>query len=126
MSLIAGLHHLAMPMPVGQEAAAREFYGAFLGFEDIVKPEHLRSMGGVWFQMPDGRQLHLQSEPDFHRWVKPHPAFAVRDLDTLAAQFEARGHTPRWDTRWTGVRRFYATDPFGNRLEFVAAGDVGL
>ena len=126
MSLVAGIHHLAMPMPVGKEALAEEFYGGLLGFERVEKPVHLQSLGGAWFQMPDGRQLHLQAEPDFKRWTRPHPAFAVNDLDALAALFESKGLTAHWDDRWTGVRRFYCADPFGNRLEFVDAGDVGL
>ncbi len=48
---------------------------------------------------------------------KAHPAFAVEDLDALA---ERIGDV-RWDDELPGVRRFYAHDPFGNRLEFLAA-----
>ncbi|MBS1709810.1 MAG: VOC family protein [Armatimonadetes bacterium] len=115
-----------MPMPVGKEDVARAFYGDFLGLTWVDKPVHLAAMGGAWFAFPDGRHVHLQAEPNFAPFVHPHPAIAVRDLDALAAQFVERGVTPRWDTRWEGVRRFYAIDPFGNRLEFVDAGDVGL
>ena len=48
---------------------------------------------------------------------KAHPAFAVDDLDALAANLG----DVRWDEELSGGRRFYATDPFGNRLEFLEA-----
>ena len=55
------------------------------------------------------------------RWAfvaarKAHPAFAVADLDALAAELG----DVAWDDGLPGVRRFYASDPFGNRLEFLA------
>ena len=30
------------------------------------------------------------------------------------------GAPVKWDDRYTGVRRFYTADPFGNRIEILA------
>ena len=46
---------------------------------------------------------------------------ALVDLaDALAERLEARGIQVRWDDRLPGARRFYASDPWGNRVEFLA------
>jgi catechol 2,3-dioxygenase-like lactoylglutathione lyase family enzyme len=49
---------------------------------------------------------------------KAHPAFAVSDIDALFAALEKAGVNCSWDEALDGVRRFYARDPWGNRLEF--------
>jgi hypothetical protein len=43
-------------------------------------------------------------------------------LETLAARLQAGGYTVEWDAVIPGTARFYVHDPFGNRLELVAAG----
>jgi predicted enzyme related to lactoylglutathione lyase len=43
------------------------------------------------------------------------------ELDALAERLEAAGETVRWDEALPGVRRFYSTDPWGNRIELRAA-----
>jgi catechol 2,3-dioxygenase-like lactoylglutathione lyase family enzyme len=111
------LDHVQVAAPAGCEPAARAFYGDVLGLHELEKPEPLRSRGGVWFALADGRQLHVGVEADFAPARKAHPAFAVDDLDALAA----RVGDVRWDDELPGVRRFYASDPWGNRLEFVAS-----
>jgi catechol 2,3-dioxygenase-like lactoylglutathione lyase family enzyme len=54
---------------------------------------------------------------------KSHPAFLVTDLSASRAALEAAGVSVSPDTRVPHVRRFYVSDPFGNRLEFIQAGD---
>ena len=39
--------------------------------------------------------------------------------EPLAARLEAAGVDVRWDDELPGLRRFYAEDPWGNRLEFL-------
>jgi catechol 2,3-dioxygenase-like lactoylglutathione lyase family enzyme len=112
------LDHVQVAAPSGCESAARAFYGGVLGLRELEKPESLRSRGGVWFALDDGRQLHVGVEAGFAPARKAHPAFAVDDLDELAARIE---HV-QWDETIRGVRRFYAADPFGNRVEFLEAG----
>ena len=123
---IVALHHFAIPLPVGREDLAREFYVGILGLREEPKPAKLGVDGGCWFVTPDGRQVHLQSDPQFFPLRHPHPALAVADIDEAAAHLEKHGLSPRWDDRWEGVRRFFVHDPFGNRIEILEAGMVGL
>jgi catechol 2,3-dioxygenase-like lactoylglutathione lyase family enzyme len=55
--------------------------------------------------------------------TKAHPAFLVADIAAARAQLEAAGVATRSDDAIPGKRRFYAGDPFGNRLEFIQNGD---
>lgn len=104
--------------PEGCEQQARDFYGHLLGLEEIEKPEPLRSRGGCWFKVGT-QQLHVGVEQDFRPARKAHPAFAVTDIDKLAAALDLANVDYRWDSTIPGVRRFHAHDPWGNRLEFV-------
>jgi hypothetical protein len=95
-----------------------------LGLEELEKPEPLRSRGGAWFALGDGRQLHVGVEEPFFPAGKAHPAFRLPtgELDELAERLEAAGKRLEWDDSLPGVRRFYTADPWGNRLELVAGG----
>jgi catechol 2,3-dioxygenase-like lactoylglutathione lyase family enzyme len=115
---VSHLDHLQMAAPQGCEQAAREFFGAILGLQEIEKPEPLRARGGCWFQC-GSQQLHLGVERDFRPAKKAHPAFVVPDLDELRQELLARGISVQQDDRVPGVRRFFAEDPWGNRLEFI-------
>ena len=106
------IDHVQVAAPPGCEEAARAFYGGVLGLRELEKPDALRKRGGVWFE-----QLHVGVEEDFRPARKAHPALVVDDLDELAARI---GDVV-WDDAVPGVRRFYASDPFGNRLEFLQA-----
>ena len=77
------------------------------------------SRGGVWFALPNGRQLHLGVEEPFRPSKKAHPAFVASALDDLAWAVEPEGYPVRWDDELAPRRRFYGEDPFGNRLEFL-------
>jgi catechol 2,3-dioxygenase-like lactoylglutathione lyase family enzyme len=102
--------------PAGCEEAAREFYGTLLGLEEVAKPESLRGRGGVWFE-----QLHVGVEEDFRPARKAHPALAVENLDELASRLSAAGSRVEWNEEIPGVRRFFTFDPWGNRVELLAA-----
>ncbi len=119
-----GLDHVQIAAPPGCEPAARRFYGELLGLRELEKPEPLRSRGGAWFELGDGRQLHIGVEEQFSPARKAHPALAVAGeagLDALAAALTAAGAPVRWDRALPGTRRFYTEDPWGNRLELIAA-----
>lgn len=115
--LVTGIDHVQLAAPRGCEAAARRFYGGLLELDEIEKPEPLRSRGGCWFRVGD-RQLHIGVEDQFHPAVKAHPAFSVSDLESLFATLQQAGVSCVWDSAINGIRRFYANDPWGNRLEF--------
>ena len=114
---IIGLDHVQIAAPAGSEEEARRFYGQALGMVEIPKPQKLQPRGGVWFALPDGRQLHVGVEDPFTPARKAHPCFVAGDLDALA---ERLGDVS-WDDDISGTRRFYVSDPFGNRVE-VRAG----
>jgi catechol 2,3-dioxygenase-like lactoylglutathione lyase family enzyme len=101
--------------PPGCEEAARAFYGGLLGLNEVEKPEPLRGRGGVWFE-----QLHVGVEQDFAPARKAHPALRVEDVDALADRLSAAGRRVDWDDALPDVRRFYTTDPWGNRIELLA------
>jgi len=109
--------------PPGCEPEARRFFGDLLGLEELEKPESLRSRGGAWFAVGDGGQLHIGIEDPFAPAQKAHPAFrlSAEGLEDLAKRLEAAGERVEWDDSLPGVRRFYTADPWGNRLELVAA-----
>ncbi|MEH7464733.1 glyoxalase [Bacillus thuringiensis] len=85
--------HVQLAAPEGCEEKARTFYGDILGLEEIPKPAELRKRGGCWF-LCGSQEIHIGVEQNFSSAKKAHPA--------------------RPD-----VTRFYALDPFGNRIEFM-------
>ena len=112
------LDHIQIAIPAGTEATARAFWCDGLGLPEIDKPEALRDRGGLWLDL-EGAELHLGVEDTFAPARKAHPGFAVRDINETAARIEALGQIPLWDETIKNRRRFFAEDPFGNRLEFL-------
>jgi len=117
---ITGIDHVQVAAPAGCEEVARAFYGALLGLEELPKPEALQARGGCWFRA--GRQeLHVGVEDPFAPALKAHPGFVTADLDALRARLHGAGIETHDDDSIPGARRFFAADPFGNRLEFRGA-----
>jgi catechol 2,3-dioxygenase-like lactoylglutathione lyase family enzyme len=114
---ITGIDHVQVAAPAGCENAARAFYGALLGLEELTKPEPLRARGGCWFRA-GGQELHVGVEDPFTPALKAHPGFVSADLAGLRAKLNAAGIATTDDTSIPGANRFFAADPFGNRLEF--------
>lgn len=114
---ITDIDHIQIAAPIGCESEARRFFGGILGLEEIEKPEALRARGGCWFRVGT-RQLHIGVEKGFQPAKKAHPAFAVGDINALFARLRANGIECNWDEAIGGIQRFYAEDPWGNRLEF--------
>jgi catechol 2,3-dioxygenase-like lactoylglutathione lyase family enzyme len=111
--MVLGLDHVGITIPIGGEDVSRTFYNGLLGLKEITKPATLSARGGIWYLLPDGRLLHLPADADFTPPPRAHPAF-IADLDALAGKSE-----PLWDFELAPRRRFYLSDPFGNRLEFL-------
>jgi catechol 2,3-dioxygenase-like lactoylglutathione lyase family enzyme len=114
---ITGIDHVQVAAPAGCEEAARAFYGALLGLAELPKPEALRARGGCWF-LAGAQELHVGVEAPFVPALKAHPGFVVTDLDELRARLTDAGIETKADDRVPGSHRFFAADPFGNRLEF--------
>jgi catechol 2,3-dioxygenase-like lactoylglutathione lyase family enzyme len=113
--------HVQLAMPTECEAEADSFYAGLLGFAVLEKPPALAARGGRWFGN-DAIQVHLGVERDFRPARKAHPAFLVDSLNDLVNALETNGHPVTWDTDNPGIRRCYVDDPFGNRIELIAAG----
>lgn len=122
MRLIAGLDHVQIAMPPGQEERARAFYQGVLGLQEVRKPDPLVPRGGCWFEGPKS-YVHLGVEEDFQPARKAHVAFIVSDMAQLRSALERAGYEIVPDEVLPGVERFYCSDPFGNRLEFIRDGD---
>lgn len=119
---ITGLDHVQLAIPPGKEDEARQFYGGLLGLAEVGKPAALVPRGGCWFEGP-GTYLHLGVQDDFLPARKAHPAFLVADLERLREILAAAGIPVTPDSTLPGINRFYAADPFGNRLEFIQHED---
>ena len=119
---IEGLDHVQVAAPPGCEREARRFYGELLGLEELAKPAVLAGRGGAWFAC-GAQQLHVGVADDFEAARKAHPALRVADvaeLERLGERLEHAGVAVRWDDDLPGARRFYAEDPWGNRVELLA------
>jgi catechol 2,3-dioxygenase-like lactoylglutathione lyase family enzyme len=119
---IVGLDHVQLAMPPGGEVEARKFYAGLLGLTEVAKPEPLAARGGCWFEGPS-TFIHLGVQDDFVPARKAHPAFLVSDLDALYHILETAGVPVTPDDALPSTRRFYAADPFGNRIEFIQNDD---
>jgi len=118
--VITRIDHVQLTAPKGCGDAAREFYGSIFGLREIEKPTSLRARGGCWFQC-DNQQLHIGVEVDFRPAKKAHPAFAASNLAKLRESLIAHAVRTTDDSSLPGTRRFFAEDPWGNRLEFLEA-----
>lgn len=118
--LIIGLDHVQIEAPPGHLDEARAFYGHFLGLPELLRPEGIWHHEGLWFALPDGRQLHTgKVDEAFTPREKGHPCLRCRDLDALLSRAADFGVATEVDTMCAPVRRAFLQDPFGNRLEIV-------
>ncbi len=124
--VLTGLDHLQIEAPPDHEAAARAFYGSFLGLSELKKPPVLQPNGGVWFALPGGQQLHTGTVPDFSPRRKGHPCFRCTDLNAVLVRAEAFGIEVQEDVQLAPTRRIFLHDPFGNRLEIVDGAHVSV
>lgn len=120
LSAIVAIDHVQVAVPPGSEDQCRAFYVDVLGMQEIEKPEALKPRGGLWLSA-GLQELHLGVEEDFQPARKAHPAFRVGDLETLARRVAESGCDLTWADpgEIPGRQRFFAADPFGNRLEFI-------
>jgi glyoxylase I family protein len=125
MMNISALHHVAVC--VTDVTRAKRFYGEVLGLREVERPAF--PFGGAWYEMADGRQLHLiaHEQPLTLRGttdIDPrdgHFAFRVADFDGALAHLQALGvecvARPDNITPW---KQIYVTDPDGNVIELNA------
>ena len=119
---LGALHHVQLAIPAGGEEECRGFWGGVLGMRELDKPPVLAARGGCWFA-GGGLEVHLGVEDAFAPARKAHPGILVTGLRGLASRLEGAGVQVTWDGEFPGHERFYAHDPFGNRLEFLEPRD---
>ncbi|MGC4106411.1 MAG: hypothetical protein QM753_08655 [Thermomicrobiales bacterium] len=112
------IHHVQLACPTDSEAVLTAFFVDVVGFTVMEKPPVLAARGGVWFG-GHGMQLHYGVDPAFRPAKKAHPGLLVENLDGWAAAIAKAGQGVVFDSDLPGFRRFYASDPVGNRLEFL-------
>jgi hypothetical protein len=118
-----GVDHVQLAAPLGCEGEARKFFGELLGLRELPKPAALAARGGLWFQC-GAQQIHIGIEKEFRAAKKAHPAIRLPDsgaIEALKMRFKEAGVATREDHEIEESARFFAEDPWGNRLEFVAA-----
>jgi catechol 2,3-dioxygenase-like lactoylglutathione lyase family enzyme len=115
---IVNFHHVNVTIPRALEQAAKDFYGATLGLEEVPKPEASRGRGGAWYQL-GSVQLHLSLEDGFdERSSTRHVCFVVENLQRAQDYLASAGVEILPDPRPVpGSRRFYVRDPGGNLIE---------
>lgn len=120
---ILGIDHVQLGAPPGCEAEARRFFGEVLGLAEVEKPPALAARGGVWFRIAECQQIHVGVEGRFSPASKAHPALLVEPsrLRGLAERLLAEGAPVSWDDALAPQRRLYTADPWGNRIELIAA-----
>jgi catechol 2,3-dioxygenase-like lactoylglutathione lyase family enzyme len=120
MPPFTAIDHVQLAMPNGEEEAARRFYRDVLGMKELAKPAELAKRGGCWFES-GGVQIHLGVDHDFHPAKKAHPALRCANYAKLTARLQRTGVEIIPDDALPGTTRCYVHDPFGNRIELIAA-----
>ena len=119
-AFFTAIDHVQLAMPVGGEETARRFYFDVLGMTELAKPPELAKRGGRWF-LSGTVQVHLGVENDFRPAKKAHPAFRCKDYPDLLVHLRGAGVAVTEVDDIPGVRRCHIYDPFGNRIELIAA-----
>ena len=121
------LDHVQLAAPADCESAARAFFGDLLGMEEVPKQGRTVNSGGVWFRT-GSLGLHVGISQNFKPAKKAHIALraaSASDLRVLAKALDAKKYPVNWDQRLPGVLRFFTEDPWGNRIELLAASNEG-
>ena len=95
------------------------FYGAILGLDAGRQARGPGTAGGVWFRDGRPRGAPRRRGDRSRRRTKAHPAFVVRELETLRERIEAAGYRVTDTVEIEGFHRVYVRDPFGNRVELI-------
>ncbi len=96
-----------------------KFYGEVLGLPQIPKPPELQERGGLWFEL-SGVELHVGiEEPGAVAAKRGHIGLLVTNLMGLRKRLSLNNCAIEEALPIPKYERFYAPDPFGNRIEFM-------
>lgn len=116
--IFKSIDHIQLAAPKGSEETARKFFKNILGFDEVEKPEELKKRGGVWFEFGN-YQIHIGIEEPFYPAKKAHPAFEIENIEELKKHLVTNGIDVIEDDKLPRAKRFYISDPFGNRMELL-------
>ena len=116
--IFKSIDHIQLAAPKGSEETARKFFKNILGFDEVEKPEELKKRGGVWFEFGN-YQIHIGIEEPFYPAKKAHPAFEIENIEELKKHLVTNSIDVIEDDKLPGAKRFYISDPFGNRMELL-------
>ncbi len=118
---IETIDHVHILAPRGSEPAIRAFYGDLLGLSEVAKPPELQPRGGAWFRVGSGPVLlHIGTEEQPPTGGRRHFAIRVADVPAARRYLESRDVRTAEAPPVAGMPRFYAFDPWGNQIEFMA------
>lgn len=115
MTVVQGVDHIQLPIPMGASPKARAFYEVLLGLKEVRDPL-LDRPGGLHFSL-GWQRLDLREGAYTGVAPQAHLGLRVQSLQTLIHALNAAGHPVQIVPRATGEARIYVEDPFGNRLE---------
>lgn len=113
---VVRLQHTSVPMPPGEGATARHFYGTVMEMEEKIPPESIIAQGLIWFRAGDD-EIHLFRDDEPAGNERQHFCLQVDNIDHLRSQFERHGVEIEETTAVPNRPRFFVHDPFGNRIE---------
>jgi catechol 2,3-dioxygenase-like lactoylglutathione lyase family enzyme len=120
MAKIQTLHHAALTVPTPGLEEARRFYSGLLGLEEAPRPEAELGRPGIWYRLGE-TELHIQCRDEGPgESGEYHPALLVDDVRGLRAHLASSGVTIIDAQPLNDRERFFARDPFGNRIEFLS------
>ncbi|MEX0684195.1 MAG: VOC family protein [Dehalococcoidia bacterium] len=122
---IVSLQHVQVNVPAPRATEAKRFYAELLGLTEMPRPQSLNDAGraGIWYRIGTDQEFHVFLDPDPGGDASAssrHPALIVDDLDALRARLTDAGVEIEDAIPIAGRARFFARDPGGNRLEFLA------
>lgn len=123
--MLQGILHVNLTIAPGPQALAeaRHFYVDLLGLQELERPVDIDGgTPGLWLSCGSGQQIHLSAEEHPETYNAPskrHAAFEVADLEVLRQRLAEAQVSLSYSNEVPGVRRLFARDKWGNRLEFV-------
>jgi len=116
---IQRLQHASVPMPPDGHAAARRFYGAALGMDELPPPTTLEVDRLVWFRAgPGGHEVHCFADERLGpNSPAQHICLQVDNLAGFRAHLATHGIAVEEATAIRNRPRCMVHDPFGNLIE---------
>ena len=124
--ILVRIDHVQITAPRAREREARHFYANVLGLRELGRPRALPA-SGISFALGEATELHVVlAETPFRPPLGDHFAVAVDDLEAVKRRLVDHGIGYNHGPAQGGYDRIFVQDPFGNRIEFLAAAAGGV